>query len=447
MQRLRDWIWRHGSTVAVITVPGLALWLPSGYSWGPVWLLLCALLTADRWWRVLRHQPGDWRWTTLSVLMVLMAFLWWIDTGPHPGVHDTDLLLKYLCALPCLAFMLAAPPRTGALWLGVAAGGIGGGVTALVQRYGLHMDRAQGYTMAIQFGDISLLLGLMALTALALGWRHATGWLRSRVVLVWLAAGAVLGLTGSLLSQSRGGWLALPLMWLAWALGLWRGQGWRVCWRRMVSLTLLLALIAGLLTALQLTEVEHRMELARTEVSAYEQNGQADTSIGQRFAHWRVALIMGRERPLLGWGDGYAAEKARLVAAGEGNPAILLFDHAHNEWLDMFARHGLIGVALLAAWFGLPILIFFPWRRAAAAESGEVFAIRITGLLLPVIYLGCGLTQVLFAHNSGHMVYLYELVIWFAALRGAAGGGAAPLTRLDVPTITPGVARSPADAA
>jgi O-antigen ligase len=450
MHGLRDWVWRHGSSVGAFMTPGLALWLPSGYSWGPVWLLLCALLTVDRWWPAVRGQWRDPRWAALAVLIVLMLLLWWIDTGPRPpsgggvggvgvGIGRFDMPSKYLLALPCLAFVLAAPPQPGALWLGVATGGIGGGITALVQRYGLDMERARGYTNEIQFGDIGLLLGVVALTVLVLSgsrrWsqgRQQAGWLRDpRLWLAWLAAGTALGLLGALLSQARGGWLALPLVWLAWVAGLWRGKKRGQGRRLLVWLTVLLVLMTSLLVALQLPAVEQRMALARTEIEAYEQRGDAQSSIGQRFAHWRVALIMGRERLALGWGSGYTAEKARLVEAGAGDPEILKFDHAHNEWLDMFARRGLIGVTLLAAWFALPILIFFPRRRDLAEDEdtedagNQAFVIRMTGLLLPVCYLGFGLTQVLFAHNSGHMMYLYGLVIWAGALNGVTGGRAA----------------------
>jgi O-antigen ligase len=424
MRRLHDWIWRNGASAAAVAVTGLALWLPSGYSWGPVCLLLCALVTVNRWGPTVRERLSDSRWAGLTVLIVLMALLWWINTGPQPGFKNFGAPAKYLLALPCLAFVLAAPPKPGVLWWGVAAGGIGGGVTALVQRYGLHMDRALGYTNAIQFGDISLLFGLMALTALVLCWRHLSVMQRMA-----LAAGCILGLTGSLLSQSRGGWLALPLVWLAWLVGLWRGKGWHAGWRLLAGLTVLLALAAGLLAVLQLPEIEQRVALVRIQAQAYEQNGQADTSVGQRLAHWRVALIMGRERPMLGWGSGYTAEKARLVATGVGNPAILTFEHAHNEWLDMLARRGLIGVALLGAWFVLPILIFSPRWRSAVDGSAPVLAVRMVGLLLPVSYLGFGLTQVLFMHNSGHMVYLYGLVIWAGALQGATARTVTPLLK------------------
>ncbi|MDR0274404.1 MAG: O-antigen ligase family protein [Burkholderiaceae bacterium] len=413
MHRLRDWIWRYGASIAAVMTPGLALWLPSGYSWGPVWLLLCALVTVDYWAPAVRGQLRDRRWAALAALFALMGLLWWIDTGPQAGFNNFDIPSKYLLALPCLAYALAAPPRPGALWLGVAVGGIGGGAVALVQRYGLDMDRALGYSNAIQFGDISLLLGLMALTALVLRWRRCP-----KIGLALLAAGAALGLAGSLLSQSRGGWLALPLAWLAWAIGLWRSKGARAGWSLLAGLTVALALAAGLLAALQRAEVERRIDSAISDVSAYDRHGEADTSVGQRLAHWRVALIMGRERPLLGWGSGYDAEKARLVATGKGSPAILAFDHAHNEWLDMYARRGLTGVTVLAAWFTLPLLIFFPKRRDG--KNSAAFAIRMTGLLLPASYLGFGLTQVLLMHNSGHLVYLYGLVIWAGALEGAA---------------------------
>ncbi|MEY2736342.1 MAG: hypothetical protein RLZ58_1751, partial [Pseudomonadota bacterium] len=41
--------------------------------------------------------------------------------------------------------------------------------------------------------------------------------------------------------------------------------------------------------------------------------------------------------------------------------------------------------------------------------------------LLPLTYIGFGLTQVFFAHNSGVMFYLFMVMLVHAALLGHAG--------------------------
>jgi len=410
------WLWRQGGSLAAFLMGGIALWLPSGYGWGPACLLLCALLCARGWW----GQRLDAATARLGLLIAVMGVLWGIDTGPQPGIVSFETTLKYLAALPCLYFVAAAPLRPGALWSGLAVGGIGSGALALAQRYGKHLERAQGWTNAVQYGDLSLLLGLMALSALVVLWPVCTP--RRRLA---LGAGGLLGLLGSLLSQTRGGWLALalvvPVLIVALARRGYAAQAGKLA----------LALVAAVLLALPLvhTDLKTRLTLIDTEVHAYDAHRDADTSIGQRLEHWRLAARMGADRPLLGWGRVYEAEKARRVAAGQADPVVLAFDHAHNELLDMFARRGLLGVLLLLLYLLAPLALF--WPTPARIRSGPNpddppdltrLALCLTGIQLPLAYIGFGLTQVFFAHNSGHLFYLFMLVILRGALSGARHG-------------------------
>lgn len=405
-----DTAWRHGGSAAAFMVPGLALWLPSGYSWGPVALLLCALVCAPRWVR----QPLGANTRTLAWLIAAMGVLWCIDSGPRPGVASPELLLKYLAALPCLWFIAAAPPRSGALWAGLAVGGIGSGVIALIQVYGLGYERAQGFTNAIQYGDLSLLIGFMALSTMAVLWSDLSAARRA-----WLGAGGILGLAGSLLSQSRGGWLTLVLLLpvIGFVLAR-RGQA-RPARKLGLAITGAVVLAAAPMHA----ELSTRLAQVGSEVRAYVELQDAESSIGQRLAHWQLALRLGADRPWLGWGSAYGEEKARRVQLHQAAPVTLRFDHAHNELLDMFARRGLVGVALLLLWLVIPLRLFWPVAPPSGAGSGLAadpvrLALCVTGILLPLGYLGFGLTQVLFAHNSGHMFYLFMLVVIHGALTG-----------------------------
>lgn len=402
--------WQCAASVGAFLVPGLALWLPSGYSWGAGWLLLCALLATPLWWR---HPlaPGTRR---LMLLIGIMGLLWSVDMGPEPGFISAEPLLKYLAALACLGFLSAAPPQPGALWAGVAIGGIGSGILALVQVLGQGMERAHGFLNAIQYGDLSLLIGLMALVALIALWEQLP-----RLARASLSAGAVLGMLGSLASQTRGGWLALLLAGPVAAVLLARhGLG------RRVTRTILGA-IAALLLSLPLMhhQLGARLQLVDAEVRAYVEGHEVATSIGQRLEHWQLAWRMGMERPLLGWGRAYDAEKQRRVEAHKAHPVVLEFSHAHNEWLDMYARRGLLGVLLLLLYLLFPLWLFWPTpaRVTPPGQAGmdpTLLALSLVGSLLPLGYLGFGLTQVFFGHNSGHMFYLFMLILVQAMLSG-----------------------------
>ncbi|MNT43125.1 hypothetical protein D3C72_1795810 [compost metagenome] len=111
------------------------------------------------------------------------------------------------------------------------------------------------------------------------------------------------------------------------------------------------------------------------------------------------------------------------MQAGRASASVLGYDHAHNEVLDMFAKRGLIGVALLLVFYAVPLAIFWPTRRRMAQCPGtpmdrQILYLRMLGTMVPLCYMGFGLTQVFFAHNSGHMFYVYMLVVLLGALIG-----------------------------
>ena len=387
-------------------VPGLALCLPSGYSYGAALLLLAALASAPVWWR--RPAPRAAWW--LAAAFSCMAALWLLDVGATWGWGSMDRPAKYLLALPCIFYLMTFEPRASWLWMGVAVGAVGSGLVGLYQTFVMALPRANGFTNAIQYGNLSMLLAVMSGLLLVVQWKRWVLWQRTL-----LAAAIVLGAAGSVLSQSRGGWLALVLLLpvCAWLLVRTTGQR-RVYWGLCA-----LALVAAALS--QVPAVEQRVDEARTEVQTYQQRGDGRSSVGQRLAHWQLAWQMGWDRPLTGWGRaGYVEEKARRVAAGQAHPVVLEFGHAHNEVLDLFAKRGIPGVLLLLAFYGIPLVMFWPTaqriRDGAGKMDRESLSLCLMGVLLPLSYIGFGLTQVFLAHNSGNMFYLFMCPLLLAAL-------------------------------
>ena len=403
-------------------VPGLALWLPSGYSYGAALLLLAAVVGAPWWWRACQvsRQSG---WLVLSI--VVMGFVWLLDSSDGAWRWGAlDRPSKYLLALPCLFFLLAYAPNPRWLWTGITLGALGSGGIALYQIGVLHLPRAAGYTNAIQYGNLCVLLALMCLVLLATRPPGVQTWHR-----LVMAVGVVLGLVGSVLSQSRGGWVALALIFPALALVLRPYIG----WRQFAAGTAALLCALSVLVFVQRHGLEERLDMAVTEAQQFEQKGDAVSSVGQRLAHWQLAWDMGLARPLLGWGkSGYDAEKQRQVNAGQAHPFLLEFAHVHNEVLDLVAKHGLLGVLALLLFYGVPLALFWPTRARVmvpATNGGmqldrTALALHLVGWTVPVAYIAFGLTQVFFAHNSGNVFYLFMVMLVHSCLqaRQHAGG-------------------------
>lgn len=425
---VRDWhgvplCWNTLSNTSAFLLPALALWLPSGYSWGAVVLLLASLMSLHRW---PRYRP-DRNTVILAVTIAAMAMVWLLQSGGFGGSARWDKFSKYALALPCLFFAVAYPPSYRALRLGLVVGCIGAGLIALWQVHGLGLSRASGYTNAIQFGNLALLMATMLALALLCSF-HSLG-------VAWriaYAAAALLAMQASVLSLSRGGWLALA--WLAvlcWPVLREYGATHKrqLRWGLLAIAVLLLAPLAS-----NTSVIKERFDLMGIEVAAYQEQGEASSSIGHRLEHWRLAWHLGQQKPVLGWGDGgYKQEKTRLVEAGLFDVSTTYYDHAHNELLDMLAKRGSVGVAMLLLFYAIPLALFWPTKTRMqrlregqgfgqgplpASQVNAVLWLRLCGSAIVLMYIAFGVTQVFFAHNSGTMSYLFMLILFWSALGG-----------------------------
>lgn len=385
---------------SVFLMGALVLIVPSGYSIGAVLLLLASAALVGRSSYSLSAQD---RWIILALVTygVVVGVLAVIDHGSK----GFDKPLRFLLAVPVLLLILRTPPRQAWLWSGLAFGAIGAGSLAIWQRRIEGQERVDGFLQVIQFGNLSMLLGVLCLAGL--GWavvqRHRSMWV------ILLLVGALFGMLGSLLSGSRGGWIGLPVIGFV----LYRGYG------RQLSISFKLAALAAILIlvtavyAVPQTGVQNRVQAAVYDVSLYVSGGERDTSLGLRFEMWRGAAQLIKERPLLGWGDtGYSNGQYELAEQGVISFAAAEFDHAHNEFIDALAKRGIVGLAVLLMLYMVPIKMF---ASGLLHPDLRIRALAVAGTILPVAYIDFGLSQAFLTHNSGVMVYAF----WLAVLWGS----------------------------
>jgi O-antigen ligase len=290
---------------------------------------------------------------------------------------------RLLFGLSCIGFVIYFKPSKRWFCWGLCLGAIGAGVLALVQRLVFGIDRVAGFTHhPISFGDLALAMGLMALCTLSVF--RGTRW----IALPWLALMA--GMLASILSGSRGGWLALPIV--AWPL-LHYGRalyGKAIVWS--FGFCLGLMVLAYVVPA---TGVAFRLAEAMSDVQGYIQNNDATTSVGIRLELWKASWLMFSEHPLIGVGrDQFDNALQQLAAQGalQISPA-LSYSSSHNDMLHFLATGGLLDFSCLLLMYGAPAM-FFVRILQQPPDSRQISALM--GLVLVLCFIAFSLTDVMF---------------------------------------------------
>ena len=314
--------------------------------------------------------------------------------------------------LPCLLYLAQRPPQNRWVWHGLVIGALGAAGTALyeassqIEAVSSGWFRANGYTNAIQFGNIALLLGVLALC----GWNANSA---KRILLrAWLTLGFAAGLLASLLSGSRGGWLSLVLLAGLGSFHLIAAKRWRA-----IAFFTIIGLVGSWL-ALQIPQLhlKERISIAMSEAQDYREHGNAATSVGARLQMWHFGWGLYLEKPLFGWTQrGYMEKKRHAIDAKQLDPVKAEFNHPHNELLDTAAKRGTVGLLILLSVYVTPFWLFY--KQFRTTNNPNTRALSMAGMAVPVAYFGFGLTQSFLPHNSGVMVYVFILCgLWAASL-------------------------------
>jgi O-antigen ligase len=129
---------------------------------------------------------------------------------------------------------------------------------------------------------------------------------------------------------------------------------------------------------------------------------------------WSVAVDEIAQAPIFGHGNqGWIEVRNAAIADGRMSSFSAGFSHLHNEYLNVAFKRGLVGLALYLAMFLVPMMMFF--RPHMKYPTADVRALAMAGMVVPMMYLDFGLTQVFLSHNSGRII-LGSLWMSIAAL-------------------------------
>ncbi|MBZ5486437.1 ligase, partial [Halomonas aquamarina] len=106
--------------------------------------------------------------------------------------------------------------------------------------------------------------------------------------------------------------------------------------------------------------------------------------------------------------QGYVQAMQELGQQGVIDSKAAQYGHAHNEFIDAFAKRGVLGLLVLLALYLIPMRLF---ANQLQAQNLATRALATAGVLLPVTYIDFGLSQAFLTHNSGVMMYAFLLVV------------------------------------
>jgi ADP-heptose:LPS heptosyltransferase/O-antigen ligase len=365
-------------------------------------------------------QPYKHYWSVVGPVVVAFVGYFLLSLArmifDHQGLYTLDGPSRMMLGLTAIGTVYYLRPRARWFWLGLCVGTVIAAAIAIHQTAIDNLERAVGMTHhAITFGDLAMAMGLMALCGLSEFRRTRLSFLP---VLAFLC-----GITASILSASRGGWLALLLV-----LAPLVRFGYGIYGKRLLVACGVAVALFAIALAVPATGVAHRIVIAIDEVQRFYALNDATTSVGIRLELWKAAWMMFTEHPWFGVGrDEFDVVLHALADAGrlQQSPA-LAYSSAHNDMLHTLATGGLVDFSLLIAMYAAPLVMFA--RLLRAPERGQR-PLALAGLIVVLSFIGFGLTDVMFWLMAPKIFYI-TMIGALAALCLRAQEAEAPLRRV-----------------
>lgn len=401
--------------LSLFLIPALVLGFPGGYWLGVlIYSVIGISMIARRQVRLadsiqlIKASPMLWGF---SVFVVLHVFL---TVYHHEPAKDFGNILPFILSPLIFLAVIQGNPNPIYFWLGCASGALLAFLIAVVQVYFLDAGRAFGFANPITFGDTAIILG----TGAFIGLFYCRSTFESTASRAYLMAGGLAGMTTSLLSGSKGGWLSVIMVILLLANAALRS----------LHIVKRLAIVSGILIALALfASLVPKLPVVDRVISAYHgaktwvRTGQiTEGSASIRLEAFKAGLLAGTHSPILGLGrqgqleviqaavNAGLIDKVMIEKQMVGDTYVVSTFSIDNDLINLFSRQGILGVlGALAVHLG----IFFTFWRYRNDSTEFIKAISTFGILLVLLYFEFGLTISVFGVSIFRTMYASWAII------------------------------------
>ncbi|HHW7567485.1 TPA: O-antigen ligase family protein [Mannheimia haemolytica] len=321
------------------------------------------------------------------------------------GVREIDNPSRILLLIPLIFFFNLYPIKKEIVFHFIPIGAFLVGIIAIYQKFILKLPKPFPETMHIQAGNISILLGLLSIS-IAFYWFSEK---KNKIAILYILFSAF-GLLASILTGARGGWIAFPFCFLLILIFNLK----HINKKMIIFISVLLSVALSIFIARPEFGIQQRYNEAESDIVAYFEKGNKNSSLGARFDMWENALTAISKKPILGHGSiGYDDFREKQIKANQ-MAETTTFNSLHNQYLEAFVKRGIIGFISLISIMVIPLMIF---SRRLKNYDNSLKCISILGIIHIISHSFFFLSQSFLAHNSGSIFYFFILILLYHLVR------------------------------
>ena len=271
---------------------------------------------------------------------------------------------------------------------------------ATYQVYALGMNRAYGASNhQIPFAELMVVTDLLLWMLMIYAWNKG-----NKVISFILLVASLTGFYGSLLSVTRGAWIAYIFMIAIWMLYIFK-RGFtdkKYLFSRPVVARLLLAVLVFYVVAQtdQYQTLQSRTVGTLNDLS----DGHINSATGSRMVIYQDSFKVIKQYPF-----GIGTDNFLAIEQSNGGE----YSHAHNELINLWIENGIQGVIVLLLLLGYALKVFY---KNLKSPNDLVSIYAACGLMLIVSYMIFGLSQAIFSHHQTLIFFIFYLYFFLAQI-------------------------------
>ncbi|MBW1893740.1 MAG: O-antigen ligase family protein [Deltaproteobacteria bacterium] len=326
-----------------------------------------------------------------------------------PRLKYLDHRVRLLFIIPIFFLLQRVKIEQKVLWYSVCAGAAVAGVYAVISRFWLSPGvRVGGSYHSIAFGDLTIVMAFMSLAAINF-FRQ-----KHNAYAVIPIAVFLLGAIASLLSGSKGAWIAFPAF--AVIIFFYLGNLISIWPRVLICITACIVLFSAY--NIPGTGVAERIQGMKKELSDYQADHRSKNSIAERMEGWKAAWNIFKQHPFTGAGVGnFKSIVLRMIDKGERSDIIARYSQPHSLYFYVMAECGIIGLLAILSVFIVPLWLMFSFARKSYPQRDIAYA----GMILIIGFMHFGLTESIFGRNINIGFYVIMLAVVLSNLGIHAG--------------------------
>jgi O-antigen ligase len=227
----------------------------------------------------------------------------------------------------------------------------------------------------------------------------------NKIISYILLVASLAGFYGSLLSVTRGAWLAYAFMIIIWLFYIFKNSF--SDRRRLFSAPIVARLLlAGLVFFAVSQTSQYQVLKSRTAGTVNNlTEGSYNSATGARLVIYQDAFEVIKTHPF-----GIGTDNFLAIEQSNDNA----FSQAHNELINLWVENGIQGVITLLLLLGYALKVFY---KNINHVNDLVSVYAACGLMLIISYMIFGFSQAIFSHHQTLIFFIFYLYFFFAQIQ------------------------------